>query len=182
MSASEPANQRVGPRPWQFSLSSFFWLQLAFAPLCVGMYLVQIPSRPPVGRELMAVMVLVYVTPALYAGILSLASIPAGSKGRAMLPWVGLHALRGLQFGVLCGVLMFGPFVSIVFWNAVRPREPQPIMIIDRHRWVNVQIGACMWVAFSFQCGLVGCVAGAMAGLIRARGRQAAPAGPTAID
>jgi len=143
------------------------------------MYLVRIqhPPRPPLGSELLAVVVLVYVMPALYAGVLSLASIRAG-QGLAWPPWVGRHALRGLQFGLLCGVLMFGPFFVLEFWNAVRPRKPQPIMVIDRHRWENVQFGACMWIGVSLQCGLIGCVAGALAGLIRSRGRPAAPMEP----
>ena len=107
--------------------------------------------------------------PAVYAASLSVVSIR--SLANAGTSWMGIHALRGLQFGILYGALLFSGIIGLEIWEQVRPRPSRPY--IDRHAWDNVRIESCIGVCLTFFSGLEGCAAGAVAGWIRLRLQKA---------
>lgn len=134
-------------RTWRFGLLQLFGLQLAVAPLLLGVYAASAAEPfPSAAWSLLAL----YVFPPLYACTLATLVVPRGSASFS----VGRRVAWGLLFGALYGVSLFLPVVVSEAAHLVRRYER-----LDRWDYRNTQILMAMFVSLAAVASALGGIA-----------------------
>jgi len=154
-------------RKWRFGLGALLQLQVAAAPLFlgvgIGIQARQNETAPVRQSGLWIGLFVIWVLPAFYAGVLSALSIP-------LVDWkqkscANVHAMRGLVFGVLYAPLLFGGIMASQLGGAT------PVLDLG-----FVFVFTCFTAGYALFTGGEGWVVGALIGLARCRRSDAAGA------